>query len=94
MVYILKPLFSVLNCPALSPPVNGMILSPGCGNYYGATCQVGCMAGFNLQGGSATVTCQKNGNGAQWSPATSTLQCKGKVTPPYTVMVMLLQAPL
>lgn len=91
---------NVLNCPALSPPVNGMILSPGCGNYYGATCQVGCMAGFNLQGGSATVTCQKNGNGAQWSPATSTLQCKavscpkipvpqnGYITgcqPPYTV---------
>lgn len=70
---------AVLTCPPLTPPTNGMILSPTCSSYYGATCQLGCVSGFNLQGGSATVTCQKNGNSAQWTPDPSSLQCTGKL---------------
>lgn len=72
---------NVLTCPPLTPPTNGMILSPTCSSYYGATCQLGCVSGFNLQGGSATVTCQKNGNSAQWTPDPSSLQCTAVTCP-------------
>jgi hypothetical protein len=70
---------TVLKCPRLTAPVNGLIQSRVCSNYYGATCQVGCTSAFNLQGGTGTVTCQKVGNVAQWTPAVSTLQCKGSM---------------
>ncbi|XP_056011221.1 deleted in malignant brain tumors 1 protein-like [Ostrea edulis] len=71
----------VLKCPRLTPPVNGLIVSRMCSNYYGATCQVGCTSAFNLQGGSGTVTCQKSGSVAQWTPDVSTLQCKAVSCP-------------
>ncbi|KAK3087601.1 hypothetical protein FSP39_008130 [Pinctada imbricata] len=74
----------VMQCPGLTPPTNGVILSPMCNTYYGATCQIGCQPGYTLQGGqSYAKTC----------PAPPTIT-NGKVTcmPPYTVGKVCSQA--
>ena len=72
------PFFSVLKCPQLKPPANGIVKSPLCPNYSGAQCQVGCLPGYQLVGGSGLVVCQTdNSNNAFWQP--SNLQCQGKV---------------
>ncbi|XP_062572436.1 deleted in malignant brain tumors 1 protein-like [Saccostrea cucullata] len=71
---------TVLTCPVLTPPTNGQIMSLQCSRNYGSTCRVGCISGFNLKG-SSTVTCQKSGNAAQWTPATSSLQCQAITCP-------------
>lgn len=69
-------IFAVLKCPQLSTPDNGMIMSSLCPNYYGAQCQIGCLQGYKLSGGSGMVTCQSdNNNNAFWTP--NNLQCQG-----------------
>ncbi|XP_071157151.1 scavenger receptor cysteine-rich domain-containing protein DMBT1-like [Mytilus edulis] len=75
-----KIIIKILKCPQLKAPSNGIIATPLCPNYYGAQCQVGCLQGYQLIGGSGAVVCQTDAtNNAFWSP--NNLQCQAMTCP-------------
>ncbi|KAJ8300514.1 hypothetical protein KUTeg_022033 [Tegillarca granosa] len=93
---------TALKCPPLVAPANAVIASPLCPTYYGSSCQIACNSGYQLSGGSSTVTCSVDSNNKPfWT--TSSIQCTLKqcsvpITPgnacskPYTVGTMCTQS--
>lgn len=62
-----------IRCPHLSVPSNAVLLSPSCGNLYGANCVFGCQYGYASNSGNVTRTCSQSGN---WNE--SPIKCKGE----------------
>ena len=65
---------SVVQCPPLTAPDNGMISCTG--NEVGDTCTISCDDGYEL-GGSETRTCQGDGS---WSGTDATCSAGIQIT--------------
>ena len=61
---------SVIKCPAINPPANGLV--GACSLNYQGTCSVSCADGYVRHGGDETRTCLLN---KRWSGVPPT--CRG-----------------
>ncbi len=72
------PVCVPVSCGGLSNPSNGWVSAPSTG--YGSTASYGCQSGYT-RSGSATRTCQANGNWSSTAPICVPVSCGGLSSP-------------